>query len=152
MRGSIYKVIAILVLGSLLVVSATAEVYKWTDEQGRIHYSDKAQDDAIQFDIQTGEKSTVSPPDSAQRRENTRRLLRAFEEERRINQEKQHKQQVQESRQVRHCAEARDQLKRYTNARALYDFDNQGKRYILSEEQRRQAEARTAGDVQRWCD
>lgn len=45
----------------LVAVSASAEIYKWTDEDGRIHYSDKkpkAQKDAKQIKVNTGKGSS----------------------------------------------------------------------------------------------
>jgi len=152
MNMPIYKVTTILVLSCLVVFPASAEVYKWTDAQGRVHYGDRApNEEAEPIDINPHSNSTSGVADDAQRQENTRRLLRAFEEENRIKQEQQRKQQAQASKRTKRCAEARDRQRRYHDARALYDFDEQGKRYILSEEQRRQAEARAARDVQQWC-
>jgi len=152
MNMPIYKATAILVLCCLVVLPVSAEVYKWTDAQGRVHYGDRAPDQDVKpMDIDPHSNSSSGVADDAQRQENTRRLLRAFEEENRIKQEQQRQQQAQASKRKKRCAEARDRRSRYRDARALYDFDKQGKRYFLSEAQRRQAEARAAHDVEQWC-
>jgi hypothetical protein len=152
MNMPVFKAAAIVALCCLVVLPAAAEVYKWTDAQGRVHYGDRAPDQDVKpMDINPHGNSTSGVADDARRQENTRRLLRAFDEENRIKQEQQRKQQARESQRAKRCAEARDRRSRYRDARALYDFDKQGRRYFLSEEQRRQAEARAVRDVRQWC-
>lgn len=51
------------ILFALVAVSANAEIYKWTDENGQIHYSDKkpkAQKDAKQIKVNTGKGNTAN--------------------------------------------------------------------------------------------
>ncbi len=131
---------------------ATAEIYKWTDERGRVYYSDKAPDvRAKSLDIDAGSSTNNMPPDEAKRRENTRRLLRAFEEERRIKQKQEQQQQTEEAERKKRCVQAHDRLQRYRHAGALYELDDQGNRRILDDEQRRQAEVQAAQAVTKWC-
>ncbi|MDR9436999.1 MAG: DUF4124 domain-containing protein [Thiohalophilus sp.] len=153
MKRKIQQLVSGLLLASLLSVSMAADVYKWTDEQGRVHYGDKPPEKGAQsMDVDPGESSGSPIPGDAERREKTRRLLRAYEEERRIKQQREQRQQAQAAERRKRCAWARDRLRRYQQAGRLYDLDEQGNRKILGDSQRQQAEARAAQEVRQWCD
>jgi len=153
MKRNIQQICSGLMFVAVLLAPAEAEIFKWTDEQGRVHYGDHPPaEDARSVDIDPG-TSTGSPvPSDAERREKTRRLLRAYDEERRIKQQQEQQQQAREAERRKRCARARDRLKQYRHAGALYDLDEQGNRQFLDHDQRRQAEARIARDVDKWCD
>lgn len=153
MKRNIQQFVSGLLFASLLTVSMGAEVYKWTDKQGRVHYGDRPPDKGAQsVDVDPGSSSGSPIPSDAERREKTRRLLRAYEEERRIKQQREKRQQAQAAERQKRCAWARDRLRRYQQAGRLYDLDEQGKRKILDDSQRRRAEARAAQEVSQWCD
>ncbi|TDX96882.1 DUF4124 domain-containing protein [Thiohalophilus thiocyanatoxydans] len=141
-----------LMLVLMLLAPAGAEIFKWTDDQGRVHYGDRPPDeDARSVDVDPGTSTGSPAPSDAERREKTRRLLRAYDEERRIKQQQVQQHQAREAERKQRCVRARDRLKQYRHAGALYDLDEQGNRQFLEHDQRRQAEARAAQDVDKWC-
>ena len=153
MKWSIPRSIGGLLLAGLLITPAGAEVYKWTDEQGRVHYGDRPPEEGAQsVDVDPGSSSGSPVPSDAERRDKTRRLLRAYDEERRIKQQREQQEAARAAERQQRCAHARDRLRSYTQAGGLYELDDQGNRRFLDESRRRQAEARAAQDVSRWCD
>lgn len=154
MKRTIQRIsIAAFVLFLLSVSAAGAQVYKWTDEQGRVHYGDKPPEQGARtMQVDPGSASNSPVPSDAERRDKTRRLLRAYDEERRIKQQREQQHAAREAERKKRCARARDRLRSYTHAGGLYELDDQGNRRFLSDERRQQAEARAAQDVDKWCD
>lgn len=152
MTRKVLSIAGILLLLGVAGTALPAEVYKWVDEQGRVHYGDKPPEQgASSLQVDPGPGSDTPPPDEAERREKRRRLLRAYEQERQIKQQREQQQNARETERKKRCAWARDRLRRYTHAGALYDLDEEGNRRILADNQRRQAEANARQDVKKWC-
>jgi len=140
----------------LLIVSlplAQAEIYKWVDDNGQVHYSEQAPDrkraaKEIHLPKHTSQVAPVSPAQRKQKRDN---LLRAFEEERNLRKEAKAKKDQDEARNRHNCIRARDKLKNYQRATVLYDLDEKGARVYLSDAQRNRAEANLKSQINKWC-
>lgn len=139
-----------LVITVFLALPAQAEIYKWLDEKGNVHYGDKpvANSEQIVIPEQT---NVQSRPGKEEREERRKRLLEAFAEDRADKKEQQAKQQKQKQKLNRQCVIARDKLKTYQKSRRLYDLDEQGERMILSDNARQQAVAQLAADINKYC-
>jgi hypothetical protein len=144
----------------LLLISLTASVwnaplsagaiYKWTDAQGRVHYSDRpANADSGHVKI----RPALQPPqaDMQERRIRQQKLLRAFDEEREIDQQRAAKAREEKQLRADNCASARQNFEAYRNARYLYDEDAGGERRILSHAERSQATEKMRQAVEYWC-
>lgn len=152
MTRKMLSVFSLLLLFSMTGTAVSAEVYKWVDEQGQVHYGDKAPEQgASSLQVDPGPAADTPPPDEAERREKRHRLLRAYEQERQIKQQREQEQTAREAERKKRCAWARDRLRRYTHAGALYDLDEEGNRRLLDDSQRQQAEANARQDVKKWC-
>ncbi len=141
-----------LVLLSLSV--AQAQIYKWLDDNGQVHYSEKAPDKKraakeIHLPRYTPPQAATASP--AQRKQKRNNLLRAFDEERKLRKDAQAQKNQQDARRRRNCIFARDQLKNYQRATALYNLDKQGKRIYLSDSQRSRSEANLKSQISKWC-
>ncbi len=127
---------------------AEAEVYKWVDENGRVHYGDRPRGDtAEELDVRSA--PTTPAPDRSPDR--ARRMLQIFEEDRQRKKQQAAERQRVEAERAQSCAYARARLKRYVSARYLYDTDAQGHERSLSSEQRSEAEAKARQAVDHWC-
>lgn len=136
-------------LGCLLSTSVPAEVYKWTDAEGRIHYGDRPQDtSATAVPI---ESTPPADPALNERREREKRLLEVFEDERETQRKEAERLAVERLEQQQRCAFARELLARYRTARYLYEQDEQGNRDILPDEERAAAEADAERAVDQHC-
>lgn len=140
-------VTACLLLGA---APSSAELYRWVDERGQIHYSDRP---AHSQPHEIG----VRPPTSAgqapdQRMDKTRRLLNAYEVERQQQREQRAKQKQQAEERRRNCLQARDNLRQYSESGSVYRLDDEGKRLYLSEQERAALVARHRQAAAEWCD
>lgn len=137
----------------LLVVGTpvwAAGVYKWVDEQGRVHYGDKPQGGQAESVDVKSEPGTSSAPavDLDQTRQ---RLLQAYEEERLEREQKRAEAAKEAERRKQNCARAKDELRNLETASYLYDFDEKGERVILNDAEHARALARARADVKEWC-
>ena len=148
------RMVFLLLLGWTSLASASG-VYKWVDEQGRVHYGERppARMQAQEMQIKSPAPGDEAPvEDEATRRDKEQRLLRAFDEERAQKKEQQQKSREEQARRERNCMLARDRLRRYQSAGSLYNLDKQGERRTLSDAERSASEQRAQQDVARWCD
>ena len=133
----------------------TAEIYKWTDDQGRVHYGDRAFGEAAQtMKIRPAPESQgpASGNSEAERAQRRQRLLDIYREER-VEKEaarEQHRQQRAERRE--NCRRARLEYDRYNNSRALYDYQPDGERRYLSEAEREEYIAGLQRRIKQFCD
>jgi hypothetical protein len=135
----------------LLPAGAVAtEVYKWVDENGKVHYGDRpagSQSEKVEV--------KATPPtqdhDAPAREERTRKLLDQLSDER-AEQEKQQAERAEEAaKRKQECALAKKRLENYRNAGYLYKKDKNAERQILSNEERAAAEAEAQKIVDQWC-
>jgi len=138
--------IALLLFGQL---SVHAEVYRWVDEKGQVHFGDQAREASTR-----AIKPHSSPPtqgNQQQRMQKTRKLLNAYQIERQQAREQKAKQKQQAEKRKRDCIQARDNLRNYTNYGNIYNLGEDGKREYLSEQERAALVQRSRETVARLC-
>lgn len=123
----------------LLSLPATAEIYKWTDASGRVHFGDKPTDKAAKTETlalpaPTASVAPAATPDN--RLERQRRLLKVMEQERAEKERKQQALAAAEASRQRECTKLRNTLKD-SEGRLIYTTDEDGVDHFLTEEQRR---------------
>ena len=139
-----------LVITVLFALPAQAEIYKWTDEKGNVHYGDKPIVNSEEILIP--EKINVQSRVTMQEREEKRkRLLESFAEDRADKKEQQEKQEIKKKKLNRQCITARDRLKTYQKSSRLYDLNEKGERVILSDMARQQAVNQLAAEIDKYC-
>ncbi len=145
------KAVVLIVAASALAATASlADVYKWTDASGRVHYSDKPRTVAA-------EKLKVrSARTDYQRLEADRQAAieraEVEAEEAVKSAEKEARQAEVERVRTENCERARRNLNRVNAAQRLYEVEANGERRYLSEaeiESRRQS---ARDDVATYCD
>jgi len=141
---------ALLVVTTLLATGAAqAEVYRWVDENGEVHFSDRPRSGANTVRVP---KAPASAPSDAGRAERQRRLLEAWQAERLRKQEAKSRAEEQARERRRNCAIARDNLRQYRNAGGVYRLNEQGERVFMDDAERGRLIAQWEGEVARWCD
>jgi hypothetical protein len=131
---------------------AEAEVYRWTDEQGRVHFSDRPLDENSQsMEIAPSATHKNLSREQSERERKRRRLLDVYRMDRAQKQAKQAKEQHDRAERQRNCIQARRRYARFNRAGGIYETDERGERVYLEKEQR----ARFIDDLQqqidRWC-
>jgi len=134
-----------------LAISAQAAIYKWVDEQGKVHYSDRPQGTSSH---EVPLKNTPAAPSRdnnlQQRQEQQKKLLQVFEDERKAKEQAQAETKAKQAEREKQCALAKVRLKNYEDSQYLYAQD-QDKREILTHEQRKQATVEAKQAVEEWC-
>lgn len=130
---------------------ALAGVYKWTDEDGRVHYSDKPGDNAAE-EIEIEEQHTPGKnKKSLDRKVKQERLLQLFAEER----EEKKKQQIDEINEKiarkNTCNKARNYRQEILASGYLYEEDEKGNKRILSTEEFEEHLGKTEKLIQENC-
>lgn len=139
-------------LGLWLVAgpAPATDIYKWTDEAGRVHYSDSPDStDALQLEIKS--EPPQADPGLPQRRQTRQKLLEQFSDERRTAATKAEQQARQQAAQDQKCDAARKLLRQYTHSGYLYEENEQGERRILNDAERAAEEARLRTAINKNC-
>ncbi len=128
----------------------SAGVYRWVDDQGKVHYGDRppSEDKAKPIEL---ESAPVPEPDDDERRAKTRRLLDAMESERNREKEQAAQAKAEKARRERNCQVARRHVALYQRANKISRVGAEGERTYLSDEERDQALTHARSLVDRWC-
>ena len=100
-----------------------AKIYKWTDDNGKVHYSDKP------FNEQSKELK-INDKISSKRQKEARAQARALF----VHQQKQ---QIKQKELDKACYEAKDKLGLLQIQVRVYELDEKGKRKFISDDERK---------------
>ena len=134
-------------------IVAHAGVYKWVDENGKVHYGDQPQ--ASQPTVEIRVDDTVPTPsysdDELSREEKRERLLQSMEEDRVEKQEIREKQKAVKEKNRQKCNRYRDQMRHYERASSLYKLDRDGNRVYMSDGDRARATKNLQANIKKYC-
>ncbi|MES9818084.1 MAG: DUF4124 domain-containing protein [Candidatus Thiodiazotropha sp.] len=128
-----------------------AEVYKWVDEQGRVHFSDRpvtGESTEIRIREQESPQPTAGQDD---RQKEMQRMLDVYAEERAERKEAKQKQLAERKKRKQNCVRAKDRYSSHLRATGIYNLGNDGERRYLSDEERARHIRRLKADIARWC-
>ncbi len=137
---------------SLLIFIPTvqSEIYRWTDTDGKIHFSDQPPEDST---LSEEVSQTMPPINRDASSEETKKLQLIFQGETPEEQNYHRQQKVQQRRQDQITKRACDQAK--YNLKVLkgrvYFEDAQGNEIIVTEEQREQRAQQLEGEITKHC-
>jgi len=123
----IYLLLALM----LLPVTSNAEIYKWVDKNGRVHYDDKPPVTGQKELMNINEESNAVKGLTDDRAEKRKTLLDAIDEDRQLKKEKEAKAKKKKTKLNKQCHRAKDGLKRYERSASVYDLDKDGNRVTL---------------------
>jgi len=149
-RGVVMRRILALILFIGVTPIANSEIYKWIDEQGQVHYSDKEITNAKELELDTEKKGHISTGTS--REEKRRNLLDAIQEDKERKQEAQKKNREKKKKHDRACVLAKHQLSQFERASYLYDLDKDGNKVITSNEERSKKTSQLRKDIKKHCE
>ncbi|MDX1432679.1 MAG: DUF4124 domain-containing protein [Gammaproteobacteria bacterium] len=149
MRGPAFPIVVLLVLGCL--PAAAVEVYKWVDDAGRVHYTDRVPEGAPAPDTVELEERPTLGPDQRLRHDRQRKLLEAFEAERREREAAEARATAEAEQRRARCDRARRQLAAVERASLVYTRDESGARRYMSDEERGRAIVDTRAWIAKWC-
>lgn len=149
MRSATGWVLAVLL--GLWAAAPAAEVYRWVDEHGRVHYGDRPRH-ADQPPLQLQAPAPAADPELEQRRQRRDRLLRIFAEDRAREQAATRERAAAELQRRRDCQRARESMHRLERGGRYYTLDGNGERRYLSDTERARAMADWRAEARRLCD
>lgn len=127
-----------------------AEIYRWVDPAGGVHYSDRPTDPAARpVEVAPAPQPDPDADGRARRRE---RLLELFAEERAERKAAAQAERREREQRRRNCAAARERLANYEQAGYLYEESDDGERRILSDAEHDEVRRRAREAVEQWCD
>jgi len=157
-------IIAMLISGFLLMgvstIATAAYVFKWTDEEGNVHFSDKPVGENVelhQVKTQKGIKGGESRKEfiESQKNKNGKKSGKggndqAQGQEGSEEQGEMTKEQVAQRK--KNCERTKKNLKSYEATPRLYREDDKGERVYLDDSQREKAIEKTRKSMEEWCD
>ena len=142
----------LLFLGALAFAAhAQAELYKWTDPQGKVHYSDQRPTVKAQV-IKNSAAGQADPPSQATQSLETKH--QAFQKRRKEADEaraKTEKEAEQPRVQRENCDKARNNLSALQNSAPVYTTDAAGQRTYMDEAARARERANSQQAVSDFC-
>lgn len=131
-----------LIIMSLLLAAVTAEaqVYKWVDENGKVHFGDqpprKKPDAAEKVELKVAPKTGNAPAASqADRGLKQRELLKTMEQERKQRESQRTKAKEEKKRKAALCKKLKAKRDEMVRANAIYTTNENGERVYMDEEQ-----------------
>ena len=130
-----------------------AEVYRWTDPNGQVHYGERPPTAGAQrMELpETTPGSTGGDEDIARRRERERRLLESYDYERAQKKSRREREASEQQAAAEQCRKLQAYWRRLSFAGPLYIRRDDGGRDYLSDEQRVSEKARVRPAYVRAC-
>jgi hypothetical protein len=141
-----------LLLSLLCPLQLAAAVYQWTDEHGRVQFSDRpVHESATEVKIRPSASVPQSRDVPQDRREKQQRMLDVYEEERAAKKEQAEKDKQARKERKKKCQNARNRYDEYKSAGSIYDYLENGERKYLDKSQRTQFIEGLKADVEKYC-
>ena len=148
LRGAVLGLLAC-ALWALAGGALGADIYKWTDDAGHVHYADRPTSDRAQ--AVRLRPDPPPDPEAAARRAQQAKLLRAMDEDRAVRERREQKARQRAAHLNEQCRQARRHLRKYQGARYLYRTGGDGQREILSQAQRAAATKALRAQIEQHC-
>ena len=140
----------ILVL-SLVITPVSAGVYKWTDEDGNVHFGDRPAnlDSATEITIRSDNNTGVT--NSSGNKKEREYLLRKIEEEKLADVEKRKKRSAEEKKRKKRCNYYKSRYQSHIQSNRTYRTSPEGERYYLTDEERAARKKKLSKNVAKYC-
>jgi len=137
---------------------AAQQVYKWVDEKGKVHFSDRPLSETaetITIKQQPKISSGGAPKTAAhtQGPHTTEKLLNAYSQRRQLKQQQQEQQKAEQQKLAalqKKCEQLRNHLTR-SEGRRLYNLNDKGEKIYLSDAEIEASRNRLQSDLEKHC-
>lgn len=144
------RIIGLIIFISIVLIEAQAEIYKWKDDKGKIHYGDKPIASSEKMNIKEGSASRKNINQSS-RNDRRRKLMETYDLERKEKKQQQAKRKEKRKKLNAQCGGAKDSLRRYKRAGRIYDLDKDGNRIYLSDAAHESAVDNLQKQIKKHC-
>lgn len=152
-----YRILTTLFLLLAIAVASpacVAEIYKWKDKHGKLHFGDRPPPDVEapqEVDIKNAPVADGQPPDSAERLDRQRRLLDSYASDREEKKQAAAKDKEQKAQRARQCIQAKHNLKVMKQAGVHYSLDDIGEEVYASDAEREKSIQQYQGKISKYC-
>lgn len=135
----------------LVVSPVNAGIYKWTDENGNVHFGDRPvnSDAATEVKVQINNNTGVT--NSSGNRKEREYLLKKIAEEKAADVEKRKMQAAEDKKRLVRCNAYRSSLQRHIQSNRSYSMSPDGERTYLTSEQREARKKKLGKGVAKYC-
>lgn len=149
-----YRLMTAISIAALLATGAASasEIYKWTDDDGNVHYVDRpsGQPNEARMDIISAKTDNAAVTARTQARREARAAAEQAASEAPTGMSKEEIRAEQAERQKK-CQMYRDRLEQFLQSQRLYKQDDSGERQYLSEDEVMAARQRVQGQIEEYC-
>lgn len=147
-----YLMSATVIVLLLLANQLNAEIYRWVDEVGNVHFSDKAvSKKSEKVEIKLKPTSGETPEIRQQRKKRADQFLRARKEERAEQDKKIREKKVAKQKRKQKCKAAQREYGRMTRARSIFYKGKDGARDYISDDERTKIILAEKAKIDKWC-
>lgn len=145
-----------LLLLMLMSCTASAEIYRWVDKDGNVHFGDKpGHSGAVELKVNEGlpNKAVTEFSDDSEltREEKRKRVIDAMNEDRVERNKLKEEERQQKKIKRMNCARLKDKLRSVKRATGLYNLDKDGNRVFLSHKDRNKSESSLRRAIAKHC-
>lgn len=134
----------------LFVSTSIGEIYRWTDSEGKVRFSDTPPEDQTSSEEISDKMTPINRDSSNEETEKLQKVLQGeTPEEQAYREQQQAKQKTQEQATQRACEDAKQHL-RLLQGRVYFE-DEDGNEIIVTEEERQQRASKLESDIKRIC-
>lgn len=150
--STFFKCAASLFALAILLVTplSFAEIYRWTDAQGKTHFSEHPPEDQVPSEEISSQLSPLNRDSST---DETKKLQQLFKgptpEEQALQQQQQAQQQKRDQQISQICDKARERLK--TLKGPVFFTDDNGDKIVVTEEERQQRVIQLEQEIRQHC-
>lgn len=131
----------------LLPCIASAEIYRWTDANGQVHFGEAPRAGAVQVEVKP--PAPQQDAAAAERQQRSERFSQARREE---QQQADAKNREQQAKSAQECQQLREQYAELEHGGTFYKVDAQGERQYYNEAQLDSARSRLKARLAQRCD
>lgn len=144
---------AMLIFSVMLAGSAFAgEIYKWTDEDGNVHYTDKPiSSESEHLNIQSRNTSTETIDAELQAVQEQQAKLNETKAAAAVEEQKDADLSAKADERAEKCSMYRERMTKFVQSRRLYREDENGERVYLDEDQTEAARENVVQKVEEYC-
>jgi hypothetical protein len=140
-----------ILLLSLVITPVNAGVYKWTDDDGNVHFGDRPAnpDSATEIIIHSDNNTGVT--NSSGNNKEREYLLRKIDEEKLADAVKRKKRSAEERKRKKRCDYFKSRYQSHIQSNRTYRTSPQGERYYLTDEERAARKKKLSKNVAKYC-
>ncbi len=134
--GVLLFVQSVLILFLFVVLPVNAGVYKWTDEQGNVHYGDKPVNQGKATELQINSNVNTGVTHSAGNIKERDRVLQELQDDRDAREEVKADQRIERKKRQRTCVQLKKRLLQHQRASSVYKQNAKGERVYYTAKER----------------